>query len=85
MSSSVRLHCQVSDYSLGKLNPANEKIGGDPVSEIDAFKEFNELRKKAGVTKWKAKWVQRKYAFGEKDVPITSHRYLKVLYGFDGK
>lgn len=49
----------------------------------DVYDDFDRVRKKAGIKGWKAKFVKRKYAFGEADVPKESS-WLKVVYGFDG-
>ena len=49
----------------------------------DVFDDFDQVRKKAGIKGWKAKFVKRKYAFGEADVPKEAS-WLKVVYGFDG-
>ena len=49
----------------------------------DVFDDFDRVRKKAGIKNWKAKFVKRKYAFGETDVPKDAS-WLKVVYGFDG-
>ena len=55
----------------------------EPVKDMELYQEFNGLRKIANVTKYKSKFVERRYAFGEKDVPTDAHRWLKVSYGFD--
>ncbi|KAH7105955.1 DNA polymerase family B-domain-containing protein [Auriculariales sp. MPI-PUGE-AT-0066] len=55
----------------------------EPVTDVSVYQEFNAIRRDAGIQKFKAKWVQRKYAFGEKDVPMEPHQYMKVVYGFD--
>ena len=57
----------------------------DIVPQIaDVYQEFDKFRKRAGVKTWKAKFVKRKYAFGEKDVPRGETQWMKVVYGFDG-
>jgi DNA polymerase alpha subunit A len=50
----------------------------------DVYKEFDTFRKRSGVKTWKAKFVKRKYAFGERDVPRGESQWMKVVYGFDG-
>ena len=50
----------------------------------DVFADFDRVRASFGIKKWKAKFVKRKYAFGEKDVPRQEREWLKVVYGFDG-
>ena len=58
----------------------------DIVPDMPAvWKDFDQVRKKAGIKGWKAKFVQRKYAFGEPGVPREETQWLKVVYGFDGK
>jgi len=48
------------------------------------WKDFDQVRKKAGIKGWKAKFVKRRYAFGEADVPREEAQWLKVVYGFEG-
>lgn len=50
----------------------------------DVYGDFDRVRKKAGIKSFKAKFVKRRYAFGEKDVPRNEAQWLKVVYGFDG-
>ncbi|VDC06072.1 unnamed protein product [Peniophora sp. CBMAI 1063] len=49
----------------------------------DVYQDFDQVRQKAGIRKWKAKFVERKYAFGEEDVPRDSTKWMKVVYGFN--
>ena len=57
----------------------------DSVPQLaDVHKEFNTLRTRAGVKAWKGKFVKRKYAFGESDVPRGEAQWMKVVYGFNG-
>jgi DNA polymerase alpha subunit A len=57
----------------------------DVVPDMPAvWKDFDQVRKKAGIKGWKAKFVKRKYAFDEPDVPREEMRWLKVVYGFEG-
>ena len=57
----------------------------DMVPELPAiYSDFDRLRKKAGIKSFKAKFVKRKYAFGEKDVPREEREWLKVVYPFTG-
>ncbi|KAI0272419.1 hypothetical protein BC834DRAFT_921889 [Gloeopeniophorella convolvens] len=51
--------------------------------ETDVVPDMPAVRKKAGIKSWKAKFVKRKYAFGEPDVPKEETQWLKVVYGFD--
>ncbi|TBU30600.1 DNA polymerase alpha catalytic subunit [Dichomitus squalens] len=48
----------------------------------DIYSDFDKLRQKARIGKFKAKFVKRKYAFGEKDVPREERDWLKVVYPF---
>ena len=57
----------------------------DIVPDMQAvWKDFDQIRKKAGINGWKAKFVKRRYAFGESDVPREETPWLKVVYGFEG-
>jgi DNA polymerase alpha subunit A len=56
----------------------------DIPEEMDVYNDFDQVRRKAGIKKFRARFVNRKYAFGEKDVPREERRWLKVVYGFDG-
>jgi DNA polymerase alpha subunit A len=57
----------------------------DVVPDMPAvWKDFDQVRKKAGIKAWKAKFVKRRYAFGEPDVPREETQWLKVVYGFEG-
>jgi DNA polymerase alpha subunit A len=51
----------------------------------DVYNDFDRIRQKVGIKAWKARFVKRKYAFGETDVPREETQWLKVVYGFDGK
>ena len=55
------------------------------VTKTDVFQDFDALRRKAGIEKWAAKFVQRKYAFEDKAVDKGESEWMKVLYGFDRK
>jgi DNA polymerase alpha subunit A len=48
------------------------------------YEEFDQFRRKGGVEGWMGKFVQRKYAFEDKDVEKGESEWLKVVYGFDG-
>lgn len=50
----------------------------------DVYSDFDRVRRKAGINRFKAKFVKRRYAFGERDVPRGETQWLKVVYGFDG-
>lgn len=51
----------------------------------DVYDDFDRIRKKIGIKSWKAKFVKRKYAFGETDVPRGESQWMKVVYGFNGE
>jgi DNA polymerase alpha subunit A len=50
----------------------------------DVHGDFEMIRKQIGVKSWRGKFVKRKYAFGEKDVPRGESQWMKVVYGFNG-
>ena len=50
----------------------------------DVYRDFDRIRSKAGISRFKAKFVKRRYVFGQKDVPRTETQWLKVVYGFNG-
>ena len=50
----------------------------------DVYNDFDLIRKRFGVKSWKAKFVKRNYAFGEKNVPTGESQWMKVVYGFNG-
>lgn len=52
---------------------------------IDVYQDFDALRKRVGIKSFKGKFVKRKYAFGEPDVPTGESQWLKVVYPFSGK
>lgn len=49
----------------------------------DVYADFELIRKELRIKTWRAKFVKRKYAFGEKDVPRNETQWLKVVYGFN--
>jgi DNA polymerase alpha subunit A len=62
-----------------------EGLETDVVPDMPAvWKDFDQVRKNAGIKGWKAKFVKRRYAFGKPDVPREERQWLKVVYGFDG-
>lgn len=62
----------------------DEGFETDIVPDLQAvWKDFDRVRKKAGIKGWKAKFVKRKYAFGEPGVPREETQWLKVVYGFE--
>jgi DNA polymerase alpha subunit A len=53
-------------------------------SQQDVFSDFDAVRRQAGVKAWRAKFVKRKYAFGQEGVREGESEWLKVVYGFNG-
>ncbi|KAL6306263.1 DNA polymerase alpha catalytic subunit [Sparassis latifolia] len=63
---------------------AGDTYETDVVPEMkDIYEDFDRVRRKAGIKRWRSKFVRRKYAFGEKDVPKGEAQWMKVVYGFD--
>ena len=54
-------------------------------SESDVYDDFDMIRRELGIKSWRAKWVKKKYAFGETDVPRGESSWMKVVYGFNGE
>lgn len=50
----------------------------------DVYGDFDALRKKAGITSFRGKFVKRKYAFGESGIPTQETQWMKVIYPFTG-
>ena len=71
---------RVEEDETGELYETDVKPDMD-----DVYDDFDRVRKKAGIKSWRAKYVKRRYAFGERDVPRDETDWLKVVYGFDGK
>ena len=58
----------------------------DVVPEMsDIYQDFDRVRQQAGIKSWRGKFVKRKYAFEEPDVPKEETQWLKVVYGFNGQ
>ncbi|KAH9849847.1 hypothetical protein C2E23DRAFT_887828 [Lenzites betulinus] len=56
----------------------------DQIPELsDIYSDFDRVRRRAGIKSFKGKFVKRKYAFGEKDVPREEKQWLKVVYDFN--
>lgn len=65
--------------------PTVRKVETDDIPDMtDVYNDFDQVRRKAGVKKFRAKFVERLYAFGDKEVPREKRKWLKVVYGFDG-
>jgi len=77
----------VSALPLLREQLADEQAGDHEtdleVTRTDVFQELESLRQKHGIEGWKAKFVQRKYAFEEQDVQKGESEWMKVVYGFD--
>lgn len=54
------------------------------VTRTDVYQDFDRLRQKHGIEEWRAKFVQRKYAFEESGVQKGESEWMKVVYGFSG-
>jgi len=54
-------------------------------SKSDVYDDFDMIRRELGIKSWQAKWVKRKYAFGETEVPHGESSRMKVVYGFNGE
>jgi len=65
------------DYLLDDNNKETEK----EVEMIDIYNELEVIRKKNKISSWKCKYVKRKYAFEEPDVPSET-TYIKTVYSF---
>ncbi|THV05329.1 DNA polymerase alpha catalytic subunit [Dendrothele bispora CBS 962.96] len=48
----------------------------------DVYRDFDMIRKRAKIGKFRAKFVKRKYAFGEPNIPNGEAEWLKVVYPF---
>ncbi|KAF5385639.1 hypothetical protein D9757_005457 [Collybiopsis confluens] len=58
----------------------------DEVPEpTDVYREFDAIRTKRGINKFKGKFVNRQYAFGDPDVPREKTKWMKVAYPFTGR
>ncbi|KAK7687728.1 hypothetical protein QCA50_008944 [Cerrena zonata] len=49
----------------------------------DVYSDFDRIRKKFGIKSFRGKFVKRKYAFGESEVPRRETQWLKIVYGFN--
>lgn len=62
-----------------------ELVETDVVPSLpDVYGDFDRVRKRLGVKSFKGKFVRRRYAFGEEEVPREA-QWLKVVYPFDGQ
>lgn len=62
----------------------NGRESDDEVTRTDVYQEFDALRSKYGIEEWRAKFVNRKYAFEDQTVTRGESEWMKVVYGFNG-
>lgn len=68
-----------------EMDDEGQLIDLDEVPDLlDVYNDFDEIRKQLGISSWKGKFVKRKYAFGDRNVPREETNWLKVVYGFNG-
>ncbi|WOO77500.1 DNA polymerase alpha catalytic subunit [Vanrija pseudolonga] len=53
------------------------------VTKADVYQEFDNIRNKHGIEEWRAKFVNRKYAFEDHTVEHGESEWMKVVYPFD--
>lgn len=53
-------------------------------SQEDIDDDFDLIRKAMKIKSYRAKFVKRKYAFGEQDIPRGESQWMKVIYGYNG-
>ncbi|PPQ85267.1 hypothetical protein CVT25_010040 [Psilocybe cyanescens] len=52
-------------------------------SQEDIDEDFDLIRKAMKIKTYRAKFVKRKYAFGEQDIPRGESQWMKVIYGYN--
>jgi DNA polymerase alpha subunit A len=52
--------------------------------EEDVYNDFDLIRQEMKIKTFKGKFVERSYAFGDKDIPRGSAKWLKIVYPFTG-
>ncbi|KAH9479795.1 DNA polymerase alpha catalytic subunit [Psilocybe cubensis] len=52
-------------------------------TQEDIDEDFDLIRKAMKIKSYRAKFVKRKYAFGEQDIPRGEAQWMKVIYGFN--
>ncbi|KAJ4470185.1 DNA polymerase family B-domain-containing protein [Lentinula aciculospora] len=58
----------------------------DEVPELtDVYKDFDAIRAKRDIKRFKGKFVERQYAFGDPNVPRKETTWMKVAYSFTDK
>ncbi|KAF5332256.1 hypothetical protein D9611_008203 [Ephemerocybe angulata] len=66
-----------------EMDEDGEEVEGDIIpDEEDVYNDFDMIRKKMKIKTFKAKFVERGYAFGEKDIPRGKAKWLKIVYPF---
>lgn len=68
--------------NLGVVEGGNEQDVAP--TEEDVYEEFDHIRQKHGIKRWAAKFVPRKYAFGEVGITEGEAQWMKVVYGYNG-
>jgi len=53
-------------------------------SPEDVDDDFDLMRQQLKIKSYRSKFVKRKYAFGEKDIPRGETQWMKVVYGYNG-
>ncbi|KAK0497423.1 hypothetical protein EDD18DRAFT_1162173 [Armillaria luteobubalina] len=67
-----------------EVDDENNMYETDEVPSLpDVYRDFDAIRKKVSIKSFRGKFVNRKYAFGETDVPREERQWMKVVYGFD--
>lgn len=54
-------------------------------TQDDIDDDFDLIRKSCNIKSYRGKFVKRKYAFGENDIPRGEGSWMKVVYGFNGE
>ncbi|KAJ2926264.1 hypothetical protein H1R20_g10824, partial [Candolleomyces eurysporus] len=66
-----------------ELDEDEEEVETDVVvEEEDVYGDFDLIRKQMKIKTFKAKFVERSYAFGDKDIPREKRKWLKIVYPF---
>lgn len=53
--------------------------------QLEIDEDFDNIRKQMKIKSYRGKFVKRKYAFGETEIPRGESSWMKVVYGFNGK
>ncbi|BEJ14180.1 hypothetical protein CspHIS471_0313540 [Cutaneotrichosporon sp. HIS471] len=70
------------------VKPRSKRFAGGrethlEVSQDDVYQEFDALRNKHGIEEWRAKFVNRKYAFEDHTVDHGESEWMKVVYPYN--